>query len=644
MIERMKKTMQIRTRILGWVFGLAMAPGLSAQLSGGYSINSALPTGGTNFAGFVEATTALAASGVNGPVLFTVAASSAPYAGFSIVTPIPGASPVNNIVFMAPVRAVISGPAAGYTQTIHLGSNAVGPALGPRHLRFENLEITGAPAGAAVMISGGSDITIRNCRAHTSGSGIYIMQSTNCVVEDCEVDNVGGTPGTPGGLAYVGGITSFFNSHNCTIRRNRVHDSATCGIFVGADLNANMPLNNIIVNNFIYGVSGVGTLSGGLALRKTLGAVIANNSIAMPPASTEPGIHLMGSGPGASPAAIVNNIVSHKGAAACFRFESTTVVPPGSFDNNLYDPGQLSSVGAVGAVAINSLLAWQLNASPNLVGLELASAVGPSGFLAADDLHITSASPAFNAGQPVSQVTEDIDQQVRPAGAGVDIGADEVLPMGLFAGFSASPTQGVAPLLVNFSDQSASSAGAGITGWFWDFQNDGIVDSTLQNPSFGYTCPGTYSVRLTVTDGANPNSTLVSNSVITVLESVLQASSSGGGLGDLIIVPVSTTCYPTAFSGWTLASLSGGTLSTGSGPFLGLYPDQVTIDFILSPVGVGNPIHFLVAPGFYPNAGPLVLPSGTVGGLSGVNLDLVQIMFDIGFNLVYLSNVARATL
>ena len=43
-------------------------------------------------------------------------------------------------------------------------------------------------------------------------------------------------------------------------------------------------------------------------------------------------------------------------------------------------------------------------------------------------------------------------------------------------------------------------AGTGyITSWAWDFDNNGTVDSTEQNPTHIYTNPGTYTVKLTVT-------------------------------------------------------------------------------------------------------------------------------------------------
>ena len=66
------------------------------------------------------------------------------------------------------------------------------------------------------------------------------------------------------------------------------------------------------------------------------------------------------------------------------------------------------------------------------------------------------------------------------------------------ADFSGTPTIGVKPLTVQFSDLSTSSSGP-ITGWSWDF-GDGAGTSTEQNPSYNYVSAGTFTVTLTVTD------------------------------------------------------------------------------------------------------------------------------------------------
>jgi PKD repeat protein len=69
------------------------------------------------------------------------------------------------------------------------------------------------------------------------------------------------------------------------------------------------------------------------------------------------------------------------------------------------------------------------------------------------------------------------------------------------AAFSGTPTSGSAPLTVNFTDASTNAP----TTWAWDFQNDGIVDSSVQNPAFTYASPGTYSVKLTASNTAGPD-------------------------------------------------------------------------------------------------------------------------------------------
>jgi PKD repeat protein/methionine-rich copper-binding protein CopC len=62
------------------------------------------------------------------------------------------------------------------------------------------------------------------------------------------------------------------------------------------------------------------------------------------------------------------------------------------------------------------------------------------------------------------------------------------------ANFTADTTVGDGPLTVQFTDNST-----GTTGWAWDFNNDGTIDSTLQNPIWTFTNPGYYTVKLTAT-------------------------------------------------------------------------------------------------------------------------------------------------
>ncbi|HEY3227861.1 MAG TPA: PKD domain-containing protein, partial [Roseiflexaceae bacterium] len=97
------------------------------------------------------------------------------------------------------------------------------------------------------------------------------------------------------------------------------------------------------------------------------------------------------------------------------------------------------------------------------------------------------------------------------------------------ADFSGTPTSGTAPLTVNFSDASSGSP----TSWAWDFDNNGVTDSTAQNPSFIYNNPGTYTVKLTVAN-TNGSNTKTRTNYITV-------NSAGGPTADFSAMPTSGT-------------------------------------------------------------------------------------------------------
>ena len=80
------------------------------------------------------------------------------------------------------------------------------------------------------------------------------------------------------------------------------------------------------------------------------------------------------------------------------------------------------------------------------------------------------------------------------------------------ANFAAEPTNGEAPLTVQFTDLSAPGTSA-ITDWFWDFGDD--ATSSEQHPEHTYEAPGVYTVSLTVTTDAGVH-TLVRPDYITV--------------------------------------------------------------------------------------------------------------------------------
>jgi PKD repeat protein len=60
------------------------------------------------------------------------------------------------------------------------------------------------------------------------------------------------------------------------------------------------------------------------------------------------------------------------------------------------------------------------------------------------------------------------------------------------AAFSANPPSGPAPLPITFTNLSIGD----ITSYEWDFQNDGIIDSTEESPTVNFDVAGDYTVKL----------------------------------------------------------------------------------------------------------------------------------------------------
>jgi PKD repeat protein len=81
--------------------------------------------------------------------------------------------------------------------------------------------------------------------------------------------------------------------------------------------------------------------------------------------------------------------------------------------------------------------------------------------------------------------------------------------------FLANQNSADSPFTVDFTDFSVHENNS-INSWSWDFDNDGVSESTAQNPTWTYNQPGIYTVELTVSDG-NQTSTYTKNNCIEVL-------------------------------------------------------------------------------------------------------------------------------
>ena len=101
----------------------------------------------------------------------------------------------------------------------------------------------------------------------------------------------------------------------------------------------------------------------------------------------------------------------------------------------------------------------------------------------------------------------------------------------LTADFRADKQSGTVPLTVTFD--STLSAG-NPSSWSWDFNNDNVVDSTQQNPSFTYSNAGQFTVKLTIGDGAN-------TSVVTKVNYVNASLVSAPGVSATLLADAAVT-------------------------------------------------------------------------------------------------------
>ncbi len=77
------------------------------------------------------------------------------------------------------------------------------------------------------------------------------------------------------------------------------------------------------------------------------------------------------------------------------------------------------------------------------------------------------------------------------------------------ADFAGVPVTGVAPLTVDFTDYST---GGTVTSWSWTFGDGG--SSAVQNPSYTYTSPGTYTVSLVATGPGGSDTETKTNYIV----------------------------------------------------------------------------------------------------------------------------------
>ena len=118
-------------------------------------------------------------------------------------------------------------------------------------------------------------------------------------------------------------------------------------------------------------------------------------------------------------------------------------------------------------------------------------------------------------------------------------------PEPYFANFIATPTEGEAPLSVQFTD---ISSGENNQEWQWDFDGDGEIDSYEQNPEFTYQESGTFQVSLTIF--------WTGQSEMTATQEIIVTDSVGTENNELGFTNYKLSNYPNPFNPTTTIELT----------------------------------------------------------------------------------------
>ena len=223
-------------------------------VSGTFTIDNRIPTGGTNFTSFNDAYNYIKC-GINGPVVFNVASGSGPYEEQLIMAEVPGASATNTITFNG------NGNTITFLAT-NANEKAVIKLFGADYVTFNNLTVTAQGAtsgqyGFGIQLLNDADFnTINNCIINintTSTSsdfaGIVVSNSptsaTGTGAAKCDNNTFSNNTITGGyyGLTLVAS-SSEANGNNKIIN-NTIKDFYLYGIYVNGSFNVLVEGNNI---------------------------------------------------------------------------------------------------------------------------------------------------------------------------------------------------------------------------------------------------------------------------------------------------------------------------------------------------------------------------------------------------------------
>jgi len=149
------------------------------------------------------------------------------------------------------------------------------------------------------------------------------------------------------------------------------------------------------------------------------------------------------------------------------------------------------------------------------------------------------------------------------------------------ASFTGSPTNGVVPLTVTFTDTSSGS----VTNWSWSFGDGGTTNVTTNSVLYTYNTPGVYSVSETVS-GLGGSSTITNVNYITALTPPPVASFTAASTSGAAPLNVSFTDTSSgSITGWAWVFGDGNTSTSQNPSDIYANPGSYTVQEIVSGLG-----------------------------------------------------------
>jgi PKD repeat protein len=437
----------------------------------------------TNFA-FPGAAVSISANGTNDGIAWTIQPDAYTNSGPSILHAYNAANVSQELYNsgQAGARDVLGGAVKFSVPTIANGKVYVGTATG--------LSVFGSLISAPIISPNGGTFTntvLISLTNNTSGSVIYYTldnsdPSTNSTLYSGPFSQT--TSATVTARAFLDDAMSTAASANFTI----ITPQPPTANFTGVPTTGAAPLTVTFTDSSTGTITNRSWTFGDGGTTNTLNTTVAYtyNSV-----GTDT-VTLLVSGPlGDSTNTQVNYIIATT--------PPLQIVSPASFGFGLLSAGQSStqifSVANVGAQTLSGTASVSgvpfaiVSGSPYTVNSGQTGVVTVSFSPAVAGAFTDAVVFASNGGISTNPVT----------------GLAAVAPT---AGFTATPTNGAATLLVNFTDASSGT----VTGWAWNFGDGGT--SSLTSPSHAYTNAGTFSVNLTVFGPLGSNTLLMANAIM----------------------------------------------------------------------------------------------------------------------------------